>query len=336
MLQTNFTIGDRLIGGKNTPYLIAEIGSNFNQSLDTAFKLIDIAAEAGCDAVKFQLFKADVLYPDGGEMYDIFKSIELASDWLSKLKAYAESREVDFLSSAFDKGSVDALCELGISALKVASSEVTNVPLIHQMASTGLPMLIATGMSDMVDVEEVVAVCEGAGNHSVALLQCGSMYPLPPELANLRVMEAFNKRFGCPVGFSDHTLGIHAAVASVGLGAAVIEKHITLDKKSDGPDHFYALEPKELAMFVEGIREAHAALGYLVKDMLPEERRLGRREGLYALCDIGAGEALTKENIVVRRPALGLRARYLTSAIGANAKGNIIKDQPIDWSDLTF
>jgi len=336
MLEHDFFIAERQIGAGNSPYVIAEIGSNFDQSMDTACALIDVAADCSCDAVKFQLFKADALYPGGGEMYDTFKSIELDAGWLHALKAYSSERGLHFLVSAFDKGSVKALCDVGVPAFKVASSELTNFSLLHQIAASGMPLILATGMCDMVDVEEAVAVCEGAGNHNVALLQCGSMYPLPAEMVNLNVMKTFKNRFKCPVGFSDHTLGVYASIASAALGASVIEKHITLDKKSKGPDHFYALEPHELKALVEGIHESYMSLGSFSKNLLPEERKVGRRDGLYAAHDIAKGDIITANDVVVRRPALGLRGRYLTQVVGAKASNDITKDQPMDWSDIEF
>ena len=334
MLSSELTIGKTPIG--TAPYVIAEAGSNFNQNLDTARKLIDTASEAGANAVKFQLFRAALLYPDGGELYDVFKSIELDPEWVPKLAEHAGQRGVHFMASAFDTGSVDVLEAAGVPAHKIASSETTDLPFLHYVAATGKPVIISTGMCDMVDVEEAVNVCQGAGNNQVILLQCGAMYPLPPELANLRVMKSFAERFDCPVGFSDHTLGQVAAMAAVGLGASVFEKHFTLDRSSDGPDHFYALEPDELASYVAGLHEAHQALGESVKDMLPKERELGRREGLYAARSMEKGEVVSEGDVVARRPAVGLRARYASQITGATLIKPAQADQPLTWDMFTF
>lgn len=336
MLLAEFDICGREIGPGHAPYVIAEAGSNFNQSLDTAKKLIDVAADAGADAVKFQLFLADALYPDGGDLHKIFKSIELNAAWVPDMVAHARSRGLHFMASAFDRGSVDVLVRAGVPAFKVASSEAANLPLLHAMAATGKPVILATGMCDMVDVEEAVTICEGAGNHAVALLQCGAMYPLPPEQANLRVIRTFADRFGCPVGFSDHTLGFAAAATAVGLGATVFEKHFTLDKKSEGPDHFYAAEPDELKRYVATIHEAFAALGGADKQMLAEERRVGRREGLYAARALEAGAVLTSEDIAAHRPAAGLRARYRAAIVGARLTRAVAAGEPITWEHLSF
>lgn len=336
MLLNEFQIAGRTAGAQASPYVIAEAGSNFNQDLDTARRLIDVAADSGADAVKFQLFSAAALYPGGGELHDIFKSVELDPAWISKLAQHAKDRGIAFLASAFDMGSFDALEAQGVPAHKIASSETTNLAFLHYAASKGRPLIISTGMCDMIDVEEAVNVCLGAGNRQVALLQCGAMYPLPPDLANLRVIVSLAARFGCPVGFSDHTLGHAAAFAAVGLGATVFEKHFTLDRASKGPDHFYALEPVELKNYVSGIRESHSALGSPVKEMLPKEKELGRREGLYAARDLDAGEKIGPSDVASRRPAVGLRARYAATVIGARMAKSLAKDQPLTWDAVLF
>ena len=188
----------------------------------------------------------------------------------------------------------------------------------------------------MVDIEEAVNVCLGAGNDQIILLQCGAMYPLPNELVNLRVIQSLAQRFNCPVGFSDHTLGQVAAITALGLGAKVFEKHYTLDKKSKGPDHFYALEPHELKSYVSAIHEAHEALGSSEKQMLPEEKKLGRREGLYLSRDMAKGETITAADIVIKRPAVGLRARYASVLVGATLIRALKKDQSFSWDALTY
>lgn len=336
MLTEKFLIGETEVGRDSSPYIIAEAGSNFNQDLDTAFRLIDAAATAGADAVKFQLFRADFLYPDKGELYDIFKSIELNPDWVPRLSEYAGSKGVHFMASAFDRESVDVLESVNVPAHKIASSETTKLDFLHYVASKGKPVLLSTGMCDLVDVQEAINVCHGAGNRNLALLQCGAMYPLPQEYVNLRVIETFLALFGSPAGFSDHTLGIAASIAAVGLGATVFEKHFTLDRNSEGPDHFYALEPEDLAQYVAGIREAHASLGSCDKRMLPSERELGRREGLYISTDLKSGHRLTTSDITIKRPAVGLRARYATVVEGAVLKRDLAKDSPLHWSDIQF
>lgn len=336
MLKNELKIAGTPVGGSASPYIIAEVGSNFDQNLDKARKLIDVAAAAGANAVKFQLFRADFLYPNGGELYDIFKSIELDPDWVFQLDQHARDQGVQFMASAFDLKSVDVLEFVKTPAHKVASSETTNLGFLHKLASTGKPVIISTGMCDMIDVEEAVNVCLGAGNDQIVLLQCGAMYPLPNELVNLRVIQSLAQRFNCPVGFSDHTLGQIAAITAVGLGAKVFEKHFTLDKKGSGPDHFYAMEPDELKSYVDAIREAHEALGSGEKQMLPKEKELGRREGLYLARNMAKGETVTAADIVAKRPSVGLRARYASAVVGATLTQAADMDQPLNWDMLTF
>lgn len=336
MLKNELNIGGTLVGGSATPYVIAEVGSNFDKSLDKARKLIDVAKEAGANAVKFQLFSADVLYPNHDGLYDIFKSIELDAEWVPLLDKHARDQGLHFMASAFDMGSVDVLEAVKVPAHKVASSETTNLGFVHKLASTGKPMVISTGMCDMVDVEEAVNTCLGTGNSQMVLLQCGAVYPLPNELVNLRVIQSLARRFNCPVGFSDHTVGQVAAVTAVGLGAAVFEKHYTLDKKGAGPDHFYALEPDELKSYISAIREAHEALGSGEKQLLPKERELGRREGLYLARNMKKGELITHNDITLKRPALGLRARYASAVVGSRLSQKMEKGQPLSWDVINF
>lgn len=334
MLNSVVNLGRRTVSESGSPYVIAEIGSNFNQSFDTARQLMDVALDAGADAVKFQLFRADSLYPDRGGYYDIFKSIELNPEWVPRLKAEADERGLDFSASPFDKDSVDTLEAVDVPYFKLASSETTNLPLLYYIAVKQRPVIISTGMCDMVDVEEALAIIQSTGNTQVILLQCGSLYPQPYDQVDLNVLKTFASRFRCPVGFSDHTLDNVAAIASVGVGAAIIEKHITLDKKSDGPDHSYAQEPEEFKRYVQDVRNAYLVLGNREKGMFDMERKQGRREGLYASRDLSRGERLQEQDIDIRRPALGIRQRFFKAIVGAELRNAIKKGDAIDWSDL--
>jgi sialic acid synthase SpsE len=329
-----FKIGDKQIGGDAPPFVIAEAGSNFDQDIDTAYRLIDAAAIAGADAVKFQLFRATSFHPEGTKEHAAFRAVELNPEWVAPLSRHAAAHNLLFLASAFDPASVEVLEAADIAAHKVASSEATNLALLSLIAEKGRPVLLSTGMCDMVDIHEAVSLCLARGNEQLALLQCAAIYPLAPEHVNLRAMDLMARTFGCPVGFSDHTLGLAAAIAAVARGAAVIEKHFTLDKGSKGPDHFYALEPDELKRLVGNIHEAHAALGVPEKELLPQEREFGRREGLYAARDIAAGETIAAADIEIKRPALGLRARYRDTAIGTQARRAISAGAPIAWDDI--
>jgi sialic acid synthase SpsE len=334
MLQEEFSIGKVKVTAGGKPYVIAEIGSNHDQSIDKAMNLIDVAGAAGAHAVKFQLFKAEKMYPSGTKMYDIFKSIELNSDWLPILVEHCQKAGVEFMASPFDRGSASLLDDIGVSAFKIASSEIVNLGLLAHVASLKKPLFISTGMCDLVDVHDAVMCCLRAGNRQVALLQCGSMYPIPLEHVNLRVMDIYFTLFGCPIGLSDHTIGMAAAVAAVGRGACVIEKHITLDRNSDGPDHFFAIEPDELKIFIQMINDAYKSLGSPEKKMLPEERAQGRREGLYAARDIAKGEVLEESDLLIKRPAIGIRRRHLQTVVGSISKKMLPKGSALEWDCL--
>ncbi|MDY6793305.1 MAG: N-acetylneuraminate synthase family protein [Thermodesulfobacteriota bacterium] len=334
MLQKKFSIGNFTVSPGGEPYIIAEIGSNHDQSLDKAFKLIEMAGKAGAQAVKFQLFKAEKMYPATTKMYDIFKSIELNADWLPILVERCRNIGVEFMASPFDKESASLLNDIHVSAFKIASSEIVNLGLLTLIASFKKPLIISTGMCDLVDVHDAVECCLRAGNKKVVLLQCGAMYPIPAAHVNLKVMDTFFSLFGCPVGLSDHTSGLTAAIAAVGRGACVIEKHVTMDKKSNGPDHFFAMEPDEFKVFIKMINEAYECLGSRQKKMLPEERIQGRREGLFTARDINEGEVLRESDLIIKRPAAGIRRRHLQSVVGATLKKMLQKGDALEWGEL--
>jgi len=334
VLDNTLKIDGRMLGGDAKPYFIAEAGSNFNQNMDTAKRLIDVAAQAGADAVKFQLFQADVLQTPGTELHDIFKSIQLNADWVPELAAHAKSAGITFLASPFDQDMVDVLMDADAPALKVASSETSKMGLLEYIAKQGVPLLLSTGMCDDVDVIEAVQTCKRAGNTQVALMQCVSVYPLPPEQANLRVMDALRDNFGGVIGYSDHALGLTTCIAAAARGAQVIEKHFTLDRSSEGPDHFYALEPNELKELVEQISVIHDMLGSREKFLLPDEIKYGRRIGLIAKSDIQTGDIISDAYLDTTTPAHGIRERYRTNILGYKAVKPVKAGEPIQWDDI--
>ena len=316
---------------KIKPYIIAEIGSNFDQDFEKALKLINVARDAGADAVKFQLFKANHLYPNKDGLYKVFKSIELNPNWLSKLKNYAEKLNLDFIVSPFDKKSVDELDRVKLKIYKIASSEATNLDLINYIAKKRKPIIFSTGMCEMIDVEEAVGVIESYQNKLISILQCVSEYPLKISKTNLNVIELYKNRFSYPVGFSDHTLDSISAVTAVGLGARVFEKHITLDKNGIGPDHFYAMNPIEFKCYVKSIKSSFSSLGIKEKKLSVTERETGRREGIYSSTKIFKGKIIKDRDLIVKRPALGIRSRYKKILIGSKLKKTVNKNKPISW-----
>jgi len=334
VLKSDFEVTGKRIGAGAPAYVIAEAGSNHGKSLDTARRLIDVAAAAKCDAIKFQLFDTNELYSPDHANYAVFKSVELPPDWLVPLKSHAEASGLTFFASVFDRRSADRMEAVGVPAYKIASSEITKLDLLAHIAAKGRPLFVSTGMCDLIDVMEAVDCCERNGNGAIALMQCVALYPARPDAANLAVMDVFRNQFKCPVGYSDHALGTTVAVAAAARGANVIEKHITLDRNSPGPDHSYAIEPAELTEMVRQIREVEVAVGDGRKDLHPEERRIGRRFGLYATRDIKAGECIEADAIAVRQPAIGIRARHRDQVINLVSQRVIPANKPIRWEDL--
>ena len=334
-MKDKVRVGDRWIGTGEPVFVIAEVGSNHNRELSQAKELIDVTAETGADAVKFQLFKADVLAPDVGEVHEAVKAAELPRQWVPELADYSRKRGLIFFASPFDDEAVDCLAAVGVPAYKVASSETTNLPLLNYMAARGKPMLISTGMCDLADIHEAIEVVHSEGNADITLFQCTALYPTEPRHSHLRGMDTLRSAFGLPVGLSDHTLDNVVPVAAVARGACQIEKTLTLSRNLPGPDHGYALEPAEFKRMVEAIRVTEEALGSPIKTMLPEESVLARRECIRATRDIGAGEVLGPEHLTVQGPSeAGIRPRYMGAVVGKRTRVSIGKGEAITWDKI--
>ena len=272
-MEREFKIGERRVGGDAPCFVIAEAGANHNRDLSMARELIDVAVDAGADAVKFQTYSAETLYSkktprfsylegvSAKDTWDLIKEIELPREWQGDLAAYAAKRGIFFLSTPFDHRAVDELAALDVPAYKIASFEIVDLPLIGHAAGKGRPMILSTGLASYEDIADAVEACASAGNRDIALLQCASLYPAPAARMNLRAMATMRHAFAVPTGLSDHSLGIHVSAAAVALGAKVVEKHFTLDRSLPGPDHPFAVEPRELKEMVRHIREVEEALG---------------------------------------------------------------------------
>jgi len=347
--ETVLSLGNRPIGPGHPCFAIAEIGNNHDGSFEQACRMIDAAAEAGADAVKFQTFKADKLVSPApvapGSLWkdrnqrswqDVFKDWELPREWHLKLSEHAASRGVLFFSTAFDLESVDFLESVGVPFHKIASFEITYPELLEKVASTGKPIILSTGASYLREVEDALSVLRRAGADEVVLLHCGSCYPLAVEDVNLRAMQTLSRVFICPVGYSDHTPGMEAALAAVSLGACVIEKHFTLDRSLPGPDHAVSMEPGEFSVMVRSIRAVESALGSFRKEPAAAEagaRSEGRRS-LHAARDIPAGSLVTQDDIIVVRPAAGVKPGEKNQVIGTRTRSDIASGQPIRYGDL--
>lgn len=325
-------------------FVIAEIGANHNRSLDLAKELIDAAADAHADAVKFQIYSARTLYSRktprhsayNKDLYSLIEGIETPRSWLPELSEYSRSRGVVFFATPFDKAAVDELDEVS-DLFKIASFELVDLPLVRYVASKGKPIIISTGLAKMGEIEDVFLACRNEGNENLAFLQCASIYPAPPRLMNLRSMKTLRRAFGMPVGLSDHTTGIHISVAAVAMGASIIEKHFTLDRTMDGPDHPFAIEPGELDEMVRQIRDVEAALGdgrKLGPSQEEQEFYTKARRSLHAAVDIPSGTVISEEMLASKRPGYGILPKDLEHVVGRTAKGTIEADSWITWDML--
>jgi len=326
--------------------VFAEVSANHNQSFDTAVELINKAKECGADAVKFQAYTPETLTIDcdneyfqiehpewGGQtLYELYKKAYTPWEWLGKLKKVADEVGIIFLCTAFDKTSVDLLEGLDICAHKISSFELVDLPLIEYVAKTGKPLIMSTGMADLSEIAEAVDTARKAGAEEISLLKCVSSYPANPEDMNLRTIPDMKERFGCPVGFSDHSMGIGASVCAVALGAAIIEKHFTLSRKIETPDSFFSIEPQELKQLVENIRIAEKALGKVHYGLTEDERESRTfRRSLFVVEDVKKGEVFTNSNIKSIRPANGLSPKHITEVLGKASVENIRKGTPLNW-----
>lgn len=349
-MKIEIRIGKQILGHGHPTYVIAEAGSNHNQDFEMAKAMIKAAAEAGADAIKFQAFRAKEHYSkytpnftylkEKGHLqstYDLVRSLEINREWHPQLMKYAESRGIMFFATTCDVEAVGQLGNLGVAAFKMSSFDLPDVYLLQYMAKLGKPLILSTGMADYADIQTAVQTCRHAGNEQIVLLQCTSLYPAPVTLTNLAAIKIMRNAFGCLVGYSDHTLGDHIAIAAVARGACVIEKHFTLDRSLPGPDHSFAIEPDELAEMVRKIRDVENAIGDGMKDG-PREEELevyekGRRS-IHAMCAISPGEIITRDKICIKRPGYGIPPKFMELVTGMRATKSIPEDHWIGWDDL--
>ncbi len=340
-------IGDKLIGEGEPCFIVAEAGVNHNGDIVLAKKLIDAAATAGADAVKFQTFKAEDVVTtdadkaayqkettDGGEsQFQMLKNLELGRDDFKKLFDYAGKKGVIFLSTPFDHKSVDLLSELGVPAFKIPSGEINNFPLLQHIADQEKPMILSTGMATLEEVKEALDVIN---SREVVLLHCVSSYPARIEDTNLKAIATLRETFGLPVGLSDHSMGITIPIAAAALGACVIEKHFTLDRNLPGPDHQASLEPVEFEQMVKAIRDVEKAMGDGLKQptKVENDNKKVVRRSIVADVDIPRGTIITEEMVAIKRPGTGLEPKYIGDVIGKTAAVTIKKDENITLDKL--
>lgn len=340
-------INNTVISQNSQCYIIAEMSANHNGSFDNAVELIKQCAETGVDAIKLQTFTADTITLDcdnkyfqinqgtlwdGRTLHDLYKEAYTPWEWQPKLKKIAEDLGVALFSSPFDKSSVDFLEEMNVDAYKVASFEITDIPLIEYIASKNKPVIISTGIATLTDIEKAVNACMRVGNNDIILLKCTSAYPATYEEMNLKTMGNLSETFNVTTGLSDHSLGIEIPIAAVALGAKVIEKHVTLRREDGGLDAAFSLEPHELKAMVTAIRNTEKALGKVTYNL--SEKAIKSREfsrSLFIVKDINCGEAYTEDNVRSIRPGYGMHPENLGEVLGKTATMDMKKGTPLKW-----
>jgi len=344
-------IGNRKIGLGHPTYLIAEIGANFDQSIDKAKRLIDAAKASGADCAKFQTFSTPKIVSEGGfslmklkgvhgswgrSVSEVFKDAEFPIEWHQKIAEYCVEVGIDFSTSPYFFEAVDFCVKLNVPFIKIGSGEITWLEMLEYIARKGKPMMLATGDSTLSEIDEAVRTIEATGNHNLVLLQCITNYPSKIDSANVNVLKTYQSAFDILTGYSDHSPGPVVALASVVLGGCVIEKHFTLDKMDKGPDHPHSMNPTEFKLMVDYVREIERAMGSTRKEVVEEEGETVyvQRRCLYAKHDIPLGKVVEDEDIVVLRPALGIPPKFKNVIIGKTSKIFIQAGQPLFWDNF--
>ena len=344
----NISINKRLIGADQPPYIIAEMSANHNGDINNAFKIIEVAKSAGANAVKLQTYRPDTITLDcdsedfqihgglwdGKTLYQLYSEAYMPWDWHKPLFDYAHKLGITIFSSPFDNTAIDLLEELNAPAYKIASFEAVDLPLIKYAASTGKPMIISTGMANAEEIQEAIEAAREGGCKELAILHCVSGYPAPAADYNLRTIPDMIQRFGLVTGLSDHTIDNTTAITSIALGASIIEKHVTLDRKGGGPDDSFSLEPQELAALCRDTKTAWEALGQVDYGMKSSERgNVKFRRSLYFVKDMEAGEVITEECVRSVRPGFGLAPKYKSNIIGKRVISQKKSKTPVKISD---
>lgn len=343
----NIEIAGRDIGPSYSPYIIAELSANHNGKLETALRIVEEAKKAGADAVKLQSYKPDTITLncdsdefrirgglwDGRTLYDLYEEAHMPWDWHKPLFEHARNLGITIFSSPFDNSAVDLLESLGAPAYKIASFEAIDLPLIKYAAGTGKPMIISTGMANIEEIERAIGAAQEGGCKQLAILHCVSGYPAPANEYNLRTIADLADRFGVVTGLSDHTLDNTTAIASVALGARIIEKHFTLDRNGGGPDDSFSLEPSEMAALCKGAKTAWEALGEVTYERMSSEKANAQfRRSLYFVRPLKAGDRITADAIRSVRPGYGIEPRFFDEIVGLCVKADVKYGSPVTWS----
>jgi pseudaminic acid synthase len=347
----NIKIGNKIISENSATYIIAEIGANFNGDIDVAKKLIAAAKKCGADCAKFQSFKSEKIVSPNGfasmslkgvhgtwskPVHEIFKEAEFPREWHLELFNYCKNIGIDFSTSPYDKEAVDLCIEIDVPFLKIGSGDITWLEMVEYIAKKNKPIFLATGDATMAEIDDAIRVIEGTGNNQLVLMQCITNYPSKIESANINVIKNYQNAFNLITGYSDHSSGPVVALGSVALGAKVIEKHFTLDKKDIGPDHPHSMDTNDFKQMVDYIRELELAMGESRKVVVEEEEEtvIVQRRSIYSKRDIPKGKVIEKDDLIELRPALGIAPKFKTNIIGRVATMDIKSDSPIQWNNI--
>ena len=351
-MKKEIRIGSHVISKDSPTFIVAEMSANHNMDYDRAVAILRAAKDAGADAVKIQTYTADTITLDcdapcfqitqgtlwdGITLHKLYESAYTPWEWQPKLKRIAEDLGLEFFSSPFDLSSVDFLEEMGVPAYKVASFEINDIPMIRKIALTGKPVIFATGIAHISDIELALHTCLKAGNENVILLKCTSSYPTPYEDMNIRTSPSMGETFDCITGLSDHSMGSAVAAAAVALGAKVVEKHLTLRRADGGADSAFSMEPEEFKEMVDNIRKVELALGKVTYDLSPKQaREREHSRSLFIAEDMKAGDVFTPKNLRSVRPANGLHTMYYEEILGKKVKQDVKLGTPMSWELVDF
>jgi len=346
-LNKTINIGNLTIGNESRVFIIAEMSANHLMNYDRAIEIIKAAKNAGADAIKVQTYTPDTITIDcdkkyfqitqgtiwdGTTLHKLYETAYTPWEWQPKLKKIAEELGLVCFSSPFDLTAIDFMEKMDMLVYKIASFEITDIPLIRKAAQTGKPIIISTGIAELADIELALKTCKEEGNENVMLLKCTSAYPAPYEDINLKVMENLSQTFDCITGLSDHTMGSAVAIGAVALGAKIIEKHLTISRADGGPDAAFSMEPLEFEDMVKGIRIVEEAMGKVTYELTPKQKKSREHSrSLFIVKDIKAGNVLTTENVRSIRPGFGMHTKYYESILGKKVNQDISRGTPLNW-----
>jgi len=335
-MDMKIKVENKTIGDRSPVFVVAEAGINHNGNIKTAKKLIEKASDSEADAIKFQTFKAKHLATKESKFYKILKKYELEEDDFGELKDYAKSKSIIFFSTPTNEEATDLLSKLKVSMYKVASGNLTNIPLLNHIAKKKKPIIISTGMANLLEIQDAIRAIKSMKNNKIIIMHSVTAYPTPIDQVNLNTIKNLSKKFNFPIGFSDNGFDELVPIIAVAKGAKVIEKHFTLSKKLKGPDHSMSTEPKNFKEMIENIRSVEQMLGNGIKKCQPCEKDglINARRSLVSDQIIPKNTKITYKMIRIKRPATGIPPKYLQRIIGKTAKKNILNDKPIKWSDL--